>query len=74
MAIVAVARKLLVVVWHLLAREVPYLYLNPTTFTRKLKAWARTIGKDDLITESTRSFVTHQLQVTNLEETVLAGT
>ena len=73
-AIVAVARKLLVVVWHLLAREVPYLYLKPTPFTRKLKAWARTIGKDDLITESTRSFVTHQLQVTNLEETVLAGT
>ena len=67
-AMVAVARKLLVVVWHLLAREVPYLYLNPVTFTRKLKAWARTIGKEELLTESTRSFVTHQLKVTNLED------
>jgi transposase len=65
-AMVAVARKLLVVIWHLLTHEVPYLYLNSSTFTRKLKEWARVIGSENLLAENSRAFVAHQLQVTNL--------
>jgi transposase len=72
-AIVAVARKLLVVIWHLLAREVPYLHLNPKSFTRKLKEWAWAIGPDELLTGSTRAFVAHQLKILNLETTVAGG-
>lgn len=69
-AIVAVARKLLVVIWHLLAHEVPYLYLNPISFVRKLKEWAWAIGPDDLLADSTRAFVAHQLRITNLDTVV----
>jgi transposase len=65
-AMVAVARKLLVVIWHLLTHEVPYRYLNSSTFTRKLKEWARLIGSENLPAENSRAFVAHQLQVTNL--------
>ena len=65
-AMVAVARKLLVVIWHLLTHEVPYRYLNSSTFTRKLKEWARLIGSENLLAENSRAFVAHQLQVTNL--------
>jgi transposase len=64
-AMVAVARKLLVVIWHLLTHEVPYRYLNSSTFTRKLKEWARVIGSENLLAENSRAFVAHQLQVTN---------
>ena len=65
-ALVAVARKLLVVIWHLLAREAPYLYLNPSSFTRKLTEWAWAIGRENLLAENARAFVAHQLQVTDL--------
>ena len=71
-AMVAVARKLLVVIWHLLADEVPYRYLNPSTFTRKLKDWASAIGREALLAETPRAFVDHQLKLTNLEQ-VLEG-
>lgn len=71
-AIVAVARKLLVVIWHLLAREVPYYYLKPTSFTRKLKDWASTIGREHLLAETPRAFVAYQLAVTNLEDAMKA--
>ena len=65
-AMVAVARKLLVAIWHLLACEVPCLYLNPSSFTRKLTEWAWTIGHENLLGENARAFVAHQLQVTDL--------
>jgi transposase len=71
-AIVAIARKLLVVIWHLLAREVPYLYLNPTAYTRKLTDWAHTIGREALLAETPREFVAYQLEVTNLEDAMQA--
>jgi hypothetical protein len=68
---VAVARKLLVVIWHLLAREVPYHFLNPSSFTRKLKDWARVIGREALVAETPRDFVTYQVKATNLEAAML---
>ena len=39
-AIVAVARKLLVVCWFLLHDHATYFYLNPDRFVRKLQEWA----------------------------------
>lgn len=70
-AVVAVARKLLVVIWHLLTKEAPYHYLNPTSFIRKLKEWARVIDREALVVDTPREFVTYQLKVTNLQEVVL---
>lgn len=66
-AMVVVARKLLVVVWHLLAGKSVYYYLNPASFTRKLSDWAYTIGREQLITPTPREFVAYQLKRANLE-------
>ena len=67
-ALVAIARKLLVVIWHLLAREAPYYYLNPKTFERKLKAWAYLIGSTDRLTATARDFADYQLQSIDLRD------
>ena len=39
-AIIAIARKLLVVVYHLRIKHEPYARLQPQAFVRKLQGWA----------------------------------
>ena len=56
-ATVAVARKLLVVVWHLLAEESIYCHLRPQTFVTKLQQWAFRIGQEHLPAPSSKEFV-----------------
>lgn len=56
-ATIAVARKLLVVIWHLLAEESTYRYLRPQTFVTKLQEWAFRIGQDHLPVPSSKEFV-----------------
>jgi len=47
-AVITVAHKLLVVVWHWLARRQPYYHLQSQTSTTKLQTWACTIGRHHL--------------------------
>jgi transposase len=61
-ATVAVARKLLVVVWHLLAEESSYRYLRPQTFVTKLQEWAFRIGQEHLPASSSKEFVYDHLE------------
>lgn len=61
-AIVAVARKLLVVVWHLLHNHSQYHHLKPATFVRKLQEWAWRIGRDYLPDDTSIEFVRRQLK------------
>lgn len=56
-AVVAVARRLLVLVWHLLTKKDIYRYLQPQTFVTKLQNWAYRIGRTHLPNPSTRDFV-----------------
>jgi len=60
-AVVAVARRLLVLVWHLLSKNDIYYYLQPQTFVNKLQNWAYRIGRAHLPAASTRDFVHQQL-------------
>jgi transposase len=60
-AVVAVARRLLVLVWHLLTKNDIYYYLQPQTFVNKLQNWAYRIGRAHLPAASTRDFVHQQL-------------
>jgi transposase len=60
-AVVAVARKLLVVIWHLLTHKTAYHHLQPQTFVSKLQNWAWRIGREQLPTSSSAEFVTHKL-------------
>jgi transposase len=60
-AVVAVARRLLVLVWHLLTKNDIYYYLQPQTFVNKLQNWAYRIGRTHLPAASTRDFVHQQL-------------
>ena len=66
-AAVAVARKLLVVIWHLLHNQSTYRFLCPQTYVTKLQQWARLIGRKQLAGVSSRQFVEQQLQRVQLE-------
>ena len=56
-ATVAVARKLLVVVWHLLTEKSIYRHLRPQTFVTKLQEWAYRIGHNHLPAATSKEFV-----------------
>ncbi len=56
-ATVAVARKLLVVIWHLLTEKSVYYHLRPQTFVTKLQEWAFRIGRNHLPAASSKEFV-----------------
>lgn len=67
-AVVAVARKLLVVIWHLLTHQAVYRHLRPNTFVRKLQEWAYRIGKAHLPASSAQRFVQDCLTNLGLEQ------
>ena len=69
-AVVAVARKLLVVIWHLLHKSEHYHYRRDQTFVTKLQEWARTIGKAHWQVASSREFVEQQLHQLGLSHIV----
>jgi transposase len=56
-ATVAVARKLMVVIWHLLSEKTTYRHLRPQTFVTKLQNWAFRIGRNHLPAASSKEFV-----------------
>ena len=66
-AIVAVARKLLVVIWHLLHNHCQYYHLKAATFVRKLQEWAWRIGRDHLPDDTSIEFVRRQLKLINFQ-------
>lgn len=67
-AAVAVARKLLVVVWHLLYHDADYYHLRPQAYVQKLQNWAYQIGRDQRLGTTTASFVGHQLDRIGLHD------
>lgn len=67
-ATVAVARKLLVVVWHMLTETTTYQHLRPQTYVTKLQNWAYTIGRQHLPAASSKEFVQGRLQRVGLDE------
>ena len=67
-AVVAVARRLLVLVWHLLTKKDIYRYLQPQTFVTKLQNWAYRIGRTHLPSPSTRDFVHAHLSTLGLHD------
>lgn len=60
-ATVAVARKLVVVIWHMLTEETNYAHLRPASYARKLQDWAYRIGRQALPATSSRAFVSDRL-------------
>lgn len=71
-ATVAVARKLLVVFWHLLQGQAPYYHLQPQSFVTKLQTWAFAIGREHLPAQSSADFVYERLRALDLPQ-VLAS-
>jgi hypothetical protein len=69
-ATVAVARKLLVVMWHMLSFHTCYQHIRHQSYVTKLQNWAYTIGRQHLPATSSKAFVTNLL--TNLELSSLA--
>ena len=67
-AVVAVARRLLVLVWHLLTKNDTYRYLQSQTFVTKLQNWAYRIGRAQLPAASTRDFVYQKLSALGLND------
>lgn len=67
-ATVAVARKLLVVIWHLLHHQTAYYHLLPEPFVRKLQNWAYRIGRDALPALSSLAFVQNQLAALDFDD------
>jgi transposase len=70
-AMVAVARKLLVTIWHMLHDQTAYFYLRPQTYVTKLQEWAYRIGRDHLPAKTAKAFVLQHLH--SLELGVLAA-
>jgi hypothetical protein len=70
---VFVARRLLVLVWHLLTKNDIYRYLQPQTLVTKLQNWAFRIGRAQLPMATAQEFVQHQelLRLTLLVALVL---
>jgi hypothetical protein len=73
-AAVAVARKLLVAIWHLLHDRACYFYLRPQSFVRKLQDWAWCIGRDHLPAETSADFVRQCLKGIDLPDLAIALT
>ena len=73
-AAVAVARKLLVAIWHLLHDRACYFYLRPQSFVRKLQDWAWCIGRDHLPAETSADFVRQCLKAIDLPDLAIALT
>jgi transposase len=73
-AVVAVARKLLVLIWHLLTRKEGYRYLQPQTFITKLQQWATHIGHAHLPNPSIHDFVRSHLSALGLDTLAAALT
>lgn len=69
-ATVAVARKLLVVIWHLLSDNTSYQHLRHQSYVTKLQNWAYTIGRQHLPASTSKIFVTNLL--TNVGMSALA--
>lgn len=67
-AAVAVARRLLVLVWHLLTKNDIYYYLQPQTFVTKLQNWAYRIGRAQLPAASAHDFVHQHLSALGLND------
>jgi transposase len=67
-AVVAVARKLLVTIWHMLTEETNYHYLRRQSYVRKLQGWAYTIRHDHLPTDSVKAFVQEHLRQLGLHQ------
>jgi hypothetical protein len=60
-AIVAIARKLLVVVWHVLTRHVADRQAEPKRVASKLKYWAWKVGTQRRAGLTTTQFIHHHL-------------
>ena len=67
-AVVAVARKLLVTIWHMLTQQTNYQYLRSPSYVTKLQQWAYSIGHQRLPTPSTKDFVAMQLRALGLSQ------
>jgi transposase len=73
-ATVAVARKVLVTIWHLLTHQSTYYYLRPQTFITKLQDWAFRIGQDALPVATSKEFVVDvlsSLDLSNLADSLV---
>ncbi|GHO60316.1 hypothetical protein [Ktedonobacter robiniae] len=60
-AIVAIARKLLVVVWHVLTNHEADRYAEPEKVALKFVVWSRKIGAQNRAGLKTREFVRREL-------------
>lgn len=60
-AIVAIARKLLVVIWHVLTRQVPDKYADPERVAAKFMHWSWALTEEQRHGLSTRLFIRRQL-------------
>jgi transposase len=67
-ALVAVARKMLVTIWHLLVHHSRYRSLQAQTLVRKMQVWASRIGRHHLPANSSADFVRQQLCLIGLDE------
>lgn len=67
-ATVAVARKMLVVIWHLLTGSTIYRHMRPQTFVTKLQQWGYRIGRHHLPANTTKEFVHDHLSDIGLQE------
>ena len=65
-AIVAIARKLLVTIWHMLTEKSNYQYLRQVSYVRKLQEWAYRIGRQQLSAPSSIAFVADRLRELDL--------
>ena len=60
-AIVAIARKLLIAVWHVLANKQPDRFLEPEKVSQKLLRFAYDVGKRNRAGQSAAQFVRQRL-------------
>jgi hypothetical protein len=73
-ATVAVGRRLLALIWHLLTNQETYCYLQGQTLVTKLQQWATRIGRAHLPATSTGEFVRHHLLALGLHGLVASLT
>ena len=74
-ATVAVARKLLVVMWHMLSSHTHYQHLRHQSYVTKLQNWAYSIGRQHLPASSSKAFVTNLLsnmQLSSLADQIIS--
>src|SRR5512139_756757 len=60
-AIVAIARKLLITVWHVLAQQQTDRFVEPEKVSRKLLCFAYDVGKSNRVGQSAAQFVRQRL-------------